>query len=187
MKVRAFEKARNINNRVINLNFFIKTVGDELFSISELEHGIIRARMAHPAQFMSRFVIPKSHYRMALQKGDYRINFALNPGSFSSPSKVLLYTPGSLDSQLNDATALYLEQASIVTKGSNTVIAQLPRICQWFIDDFGSDDELLEKISPFLKSYDRAKYTKAKSSGANVSVRFNEFSFKCRPFSLLKK
>lgn len=123
---------------------------------------------------------------MALQKADHRINFALNPGSMSNPSKVLLYAPEHLDKQLDAATALYLERASVISKGSNDIIVQLPRICQWFMDDFGSEEDVLEKIGPFLKTDDRARYINAKSTGLNVSVRFHDFSYKCRPFSLTK-
>ena len=159
-------------------------VGDDLFSISELEHCIIRARMAHPSQFMSRFVIPKSYYRMELNEADFRINFALNPGSMSGPSSVLLYDLETIDEQLDMASRLYLEKASVIIKGSNDVIVNLPRVCQWFLDDFGSQEGLLQKINHLLKSEDRLLLEKARLAGSHVSVRFEEYSFKCRPFSL---
>ena len=159
-------------------------VGDDIFSISELEHCIIRAQMTHPSQLISRFVIPKSHYRMALEKGDFRINFALNPGSVSSPSSALVYSPDKIDEQLDQAAKLYIEKASVTVKGSNDVIVNLPRICQWFQDDFGSQEELLSKIVPFMKTTDSLSIDQAKSAGQNISIRFDDFSFKCRQLSL---
>eukprot|EP00977_Amphora_coffeiformis_P020520 scaffold8332_cov172-Amphora_coffeaeformis.AAC.2 len=159
-------------------------VGDDLFSISELEHCIIRSRMSHPSQFMSRFVIPKSHYRMELNRADFRINFALNPGSISSPSSVLMYDPETINEQLDMASNLYLDKASVVIKGSNDVVVNLPRICQWFLDDFGSQEDLLQKIDHLLKSEDRLSLEKARLTGLNVTVRFDDYSFKCKPFTL---
>lgn len=160
-------------------------VGDDLFSISELEHCIIRSKMAHPAQFMSRFVIPKSGYRMALQNADFRINFALNPGSTSSPSTVLVYSPETVDEQLNKAASMYLEHATSVTKKiSGGVVVTLPRICQWFQEDFGTQEELLKKIVQFVKEDDRLVLERAMVSQMNVNLRFSEFSFKCKPLVL---
>jgi Protein of unknown function, DUF547 len=66
-------------------------VGDNIFSLSELEHCIIRARMSFPSQFLSRFVIPKSTYSTALSVVDSRINFALNCGSLRNLSKILIF------------------------------------------------------------------------------------------------
>jgi hypothetical protein len=161
-------------------------VDDDLLSISELEHCIVRAKMAHPSQFMSRFVIPKSEYRMALTMTDFRINFALNPGSVSGPPVILVYSPESIDQQLDEASRLYLDQATVTQKGSNEVILTLPRICQWYLDDFGaSQNDLARKIVRLLKAESRNVVKEGLKAKGNVSLRFSDFSFKCRPLSLL--
>lgn len=139
--------------------------------------------MAHPSQFMSRFVIPKSEYRMALNLADFRINFALNPGSTSGPPAVFLYMPDTIDQQLDKAARLYLEKASVTRKGSNEIVLTVPRICQWYLDDFGSSEDLVAKLSPLLKGEDRTVVEEALQS--NVNVRYSDYSFKCRPLTLI--
>jgi hypothetical protein len=162
-------------------------VGDDLFSVSELEHCIIRAEMAKPSQFISRFVIPKAHYPMALQKADFRINFALNPGSLSNPPSILVYSPDMIDQQLDLASSMYLETASVTAKGSQKdVVVQLPRICQWFLEDFGSQEDLLNKIEPYLKSEEQLTLRQARMNNQNALIRFSDFNFKCRPLTLTR-
>ena len=60
----------------------------------------------------------------------------------------------------------------------------LPRICQWFQEDFGTQEELLKKIVQFVKEEDRHVLERAMVSQMNVNLRFSEFSFKCKPFVL---
>jgi hypothetical protein len=160
-------------------------VGDDLFSVSELEHCIIRAEMANPSQFISRFVIPKAHYPTALQKADFRINFALNPGSLSNPPSILVYSPDTIDQQLDLASSMYLAAAT-VKSSQKDVVVQLPRICQWFLEDFGSQEDLLNKIEPYLKSEEKLKLQRARQNTQSILIRFADFSFKCRPLSLTR-
>ena len=167
-------------------------VSDDIFSIAELEHCIIRARMTYPSQFLSRFILPKSRYQMALKKADYRINFALNCGSISCPSKVPVYHEETLDRQLDTASTLYLECVTIVQQSTNEIVVQLPRVCQWFSEDFGSCPEnLLEKVEPYLTGHHRKLLTNLRPLPSRrfvmdaISIRYHPFSFECRPLTLL--
>ena len=127
---------------------------DDIFSLSELEHNIIRAQMSFPSQFLSRFVVPKSHYQFALTKKDIRLSFALNCGSLSIPmSTVPVYLAEKLDDQLDNTTRSFLAEAvSIKPKGSRDASVVLPRICQWFADDFGdgSGADIVKAIEQYL-------------------------------------
>ena len=102
----------------------------------------------------------------------------------SSPSSVLVYSPETINKQLDMAARMYLEQASVSPKGSKDIVVNLPRICQWFLDDFGTQDDLLQKVAKFLKHDDQLLIDRAWSDDANVNIRFNDFSFKCRPLSV---
>jgi hypothetical protein len=57
----------------------------DVFSIAELEHNILRARMPRPRGALLRFVLPTSRYGVTLEEADYRLTFALNCGSVSLP------------------------------------------------------------------------------------------------------
>lgn len=161
-------------------------VDDDIFSLAELEHCIIRAQMTYPSQFVSRFVLPKSKYQMALTKGNFRINFALNCGSLSAPAKIFIYKTESIDSQLDDASRLYLEPVSCVKRSQGDVLMYLPRICQWFSADFGSNEEMLRKVVPYLREEVRQLLASSGVVSGNsidvslVSIRYLPYSFDCR-------
>lgn len=168
-------------------------IGDDIFSLTELEHCIIRAQMSYPTQFLSRFVIPKkSTYRMELKRADFRINFALNCGSLSNPSKIIIYKADRLQEQLNAASCLYLKLVTYRRHGSGDLELKLPKICQWFADDFGtSREDLLASIEPFLPDDVRRQLTGCKLPRerrfdmSSCTIRYHAYNFECRPLSLI--
>ena len=79
----------------------------------------------------------------------FRINFLLNTGSKSHPNTIHLVTPTNLESQLNIASKSILEKQIKVDAYRNTVT--LPKLCETFRDDFGSDKyDLLQKCLTHL-------------------------------------
>jgi len=159
---------------------------DDIFSLAELDHCIIRGSMNIPTVFASKLVIPKSRYTFALTRADYRINFALNCGSYSNPVSIPIYNANSLEKQLDDATTVYLKQAlKVKTKGSsNSLVIYLPRICQWFADDFGSGSskDVLSalKIQKYLSNQEQKIMSQSTTKGDGISVKYLPFSFECR-------
>jgi hypothetical protein len=159
---------------------------DDIFSLAELEHCIIRKNMAFPSQFLSRFVLPKSVYDIAVTQSDYRVNFALNCGSRSNPKCVPVFRVPTLEQQLDEVSRLYLASAIKAKKrGTRDVDVFLPRICLWFADDFGSSSDLvLKKVMPFLNNDVRAFLESCQSDRCNISVKHLSFSFDCRKLAL---
>ena len=178
-------------------------VGDDIFSLTELEHSIIRASMSYPTQFLSRFIIPKSAYpSLALTISDCRVNFALNCGSLSNPSKIILYQPQHLSQQLDEASRIYLLNGVTYRRtGSGDLELKLPRICQWFADDFGRNrSDLLSAIEPYLSLDVQRQLNGCRlatpaggkpPSGMNrfdmssIIIRYHSYNFECRPLSIL--
>jgi Protein of unknown function, DUF547 len=171
--------------------FCLHEVNDDIFSLAELEHGIIRTQMSHPSNFLARFVIPKSNYRFGITRSDLRINFALNCGSLSNPPTIPIYSAERLEEQLNNASRLYLADVVVkVTKRSEVTIS-LPRVCQWFAEDFGSSQsDLLVKVEPLLKKLERDKLIPFRVPGEQrydmncVTIRYKDYNFQCRPLAL---
>jgi Protein of unknown function, DUF547 len=166
-------------------------VGDDIFSLSELEHCIIRAKMSFPSQFLSRFVIPKSTYSTALSVVDNRINFALNCGSLSNPAKILVFRPEQISAQLDEASRLYLATVTYRRTLSGDLELKLPKMCQWFSDDFGSTrEELLHSIEHLLPDDVRKQLAdcklpqEGKFDMSSCVIRFHSFNFECRSLSL---
>lgn len=54
-------------------------------------------------------------YPFALKNGDFRLNFALNCGSYSNPPSVPIYRAETLSSQLDEASRQYLKDAVSVS------------------------------------------------------------------------
>ena len=169
---------------------------DDIFSLAELEHNIIRCKMSFPSQFISRFVLPKSQFRFALSKPDHRINFALNCGSMSNPSQsVPIFKPECLNQQLNHVSSAFLQTTvSVATRNAREILIYLPRICQWFANDFGdgSASDVIKAIEPFLSEKKRKilrhNFYKAQKNDFEVSmrsIRYNNYSFECRNLTVV--
>ena len=166
---------------VNHFNMISYEVGDDIFSLTELEHNIIRANMSSPSGFVSKFVLPKSVYKKhALKKGDFRINFAINCGSISNPEKVQVFTPEDLDAQLDTAAKDYLKAAKVSSSGK---ILTLPKICQWYSNDFGRGRsvDVVRLSAEYLSEDDENRLSTVLS---DVHIRHYPFEFKCRPLKL---
>ena len=148
--------------------------------------------MSYPSNFLSRFVLPKSQYHFALARPDFRINFAINSGSLSYPtSAVPLYKPFTLNEQLNTITSQFVSFCVHVKRKSlkGDVQITLPRIFQWFAEDFGpsgSASDVMYAIEPYLskdKKGTLASIWNAKKRCYEIgifSLKYLPFSFECR-------
>ena len=168
---------------------------DDIFSLAELEHNIIRAEMSYPSQFLSRFLLPKSQYKFALAKSDFRINFALNCGSLSIPSgTVPLYKSQLVHEQLDAAVKTFVNYTVSFTQKSSArdISVSLPRVCQWFADDFGdgSVSDILKTLEPYLHDDKRQMLKllwKERKNGYDIgifNVKYLTYSFECRFLTL---
>jgi len=117
-------------------------VGEEVFSLVELEYCVIRGRR-RPQYVPRRWPSPPNpndeHYRYALVATDTRMNFLLNNGSQSNPTTIRLVSPESLDSQLNAAISEFVEKG--VKGDAKRRVISLPQVCEVFGDDFGGGDQ----------------------------------------------
>jgi Protein of unknown function, DUF547 len=148
--------------------------------------------MSDPANFISRFVIPKSNYRFGIARSDFRLNFALNCGSLSNPSTIPIYSAERLEEQLDNASRMYLADVAVKATKRGEVSISLPRVCQWFAEDFGSSQsDLLLKVEPFLKNLEREKLASCRVPGEQqrydmscITIRYKDYNFQCRPLAL---
>lgn len=163
---------------------------DDIFSLTELEHNILRAAMNYPSQFVSRFVLPKSRFRFALTKADYRINFALNCGSLSNPAAVPIYDPATLDEQLDFACRAYLKVVETTAQKRSSLTITLPRICVWFADDFGdgSSTDMLKLVEQHLvkpkQDVLKRNWDSPNRRYNDVTIKYFGYSFECRNLTL---
>ena len=173
---------------------------DDIFSIAELEHCIIRHNMSPPSHFFSKWVIPKSIYPFALTTSDFRLNFAMNCGSRSHPRKVQIFERAKMDRQLDKAVKLFLnDSVNVVVRKNSVLVTDIPRLCDWFINDFGcqKNSDLIDVLRPYfrgniqrmLADYEESANNHKKGNGnsVNYSIRFSSFDFNCQELSLLEE
>ncbi|MFB6173541.1 MAG: DUF547 domain-containing protein [Halobacteriales archaeon] len=144
------------------------TVAGVDLSLDDIEHGILRGgRSKYGLGYLprlSRTGLPAA-YSLDL---DPRIHFALNCGAASCPA-ILAYDPGSVDRVLDGATRSYLE--GTVEYGPDRDRARLPRLCLWFVGDFGGPAGLRD----LLREHDQVP------PGASPSLRFRSYDWSRAP------
>ncbi len=110
-------------------------VGQKMFSLDDIEHGILRRfRYKYSLGLLPNLLIPKYVRKLAVDKLDYRIHFALNCGAKSCPP-IGFYNPHKIDAQLDLATSSFLESETDFDKKTKTVY--VTRLFLWFKFDFG--------------------------------------------------
>jgi len=118
-------------------------IGNDIFSLAELECCVLRGRMNRPTNARSPYVeAPKasqsSYQPYALGASDPRINFVLHQGDLSGGPTVPVLTAEVMDEQLNVATSAFLSRQVKIYVNRHTIV--LPKVCDVYRKDFGSGD-----------------------------------------------
>ncbi len=151
--------------------------GGFAFSLSEIDHCVLRFAMTRPASMLAGFFLP-AHFserdprrRLALDAPDVRINFALNCGSASCLPRIPVYRLDLLNRQLDASTALFLEQFVSVSLGRRTV--ELPSVFDWFALDFrgGKSLNAVQYVIDFLRTWYISHVKHEPSSEENYGSR----------------
>ena len=114
------------------------------FSLDEIEHGILRKYRWK----LSKGYLPNIFYsslikKLAVQKIDYRIHFALNCGAVSCPP-IAFYNSKNLHNQLDMATRSFLESETSINDPLKQI--QTSSLLNWFSGDFGGKKGSLKII-----------------------------------------
>jgi len=110
--------------------FFSKkvlTIGENNFSLDDIEHGILRKNARNHLCFNDKLLI---HQVLQL---DYRIHFVLNCGGQSCPI-LKAYDSGDIDQQLNEAERTFSSENFLVDNILNEI--HCSPIYQWYKHDF---------------------------------------------------
>lgn len=139
-----------IEGRLGLLTFFrcaAYNVGGFRLSLEEIEHGILRGNRGHPI-IPGRQIAPRDP-RMAwvIWPLEPRIHFALNCASKSCPP-IQVYSANHLEVQLELAAKNYVDSYVELLPNKNLLI--VPRIFQWYKDDFGMQAGVLSFLIDHL-------------------------------------
>ena len=169
-------------------------ISNFLFSVQDIEHSVLRAKMSHPVVINNPLFaqIPSPTFkrhdprsRWTLQKADMRIDFILNSGVKSSIYNVWIFSSDAamLNIQMDHATTHYLNEQVTVDNGRTTLY--LPRVCQYFAKDFGGSKQATVKaLIPYLSAQieREIKYMlRIEQNGGNkIKIRYDDYEWTLR-------
>jgi len=117
-------------------------------TLDDIEHGILRHyRSKYSLGYLPQLLPAEVIKRLAVEKPDFRIHFALNCGARSCPP-IAFYELDLLDEQLDLAARTYLTSESVINTSEKTV--STTRLMEWFHGDFGGKKGQLQILSKYL-------------------------------------
>jgi len=146
-------------------------VGAHTYTLSEIEHGVLRRNRRQPYGFRKPFRRKDPRLRVLPKALDPRVHFALNCGARSCPP-IRPYTRGHVDQQLEAAAAAYLRAEVEVDPDEGSVA--LPGLMKLYRRDFGDRRDQLRFAAPRLTDQDRAWL--GERHGA-LRVRYSRFDW----------
>ncbi|KAF3694996.1 hypothetical protein EXN66_Car010672 [Channa argus] len=134
----------NMWQRYRFFNYVSYLIGGEVFTLQDIENGVLRGNRKGVAQLRRPFSKSDPRLQVALPDAEPLIHFALNCGAKGCPP-IKTYTPQDIDSQLRTAAEAFLENDNgcVVDSGKREV--RLSQIFKWYKADFGGTDEKLLK------------------------------------------
>ncbi|KAL6069142.1 DEP domain-containing protein [Balamuthia mandrillaris] len=130
-------------------------IGGQVFSLNDIEHGVLRSNKRPPSGIFRQFGRNDPRLPAILNPPDPRVHFALVCGAKSCPS-IKTYSPENIDEALDIATMAFFEDGGCVLIPSRREIS-LSKLLQWYKCDFGkSEEEMLRWISRYLPPPSRA-------------------------------
>jgi len=133
-------------------------VGNHLFTISEIEHCVLRAEMLNPnipnlylnkKEMFSKFSIEDPRHSFRHEKKEEFISFGLYMPTKSSPS-LRIYKPDTLKSELKDNCSRYLEKNTKIGPDKGTLI--VPEMIGWYSEDYMKIGDMDSSIV-FIKNH----------------------------------
>eukprot|EP00742_Colponemidia_sp_Colp-10_P004294 GILJ01004580.1.p1 GENE.GILJ01004580.1~~GILJ01004580.1.p1 ORF type:complete len:291 (-),score=26.34 GILJ01004580.1:220-1092(-) len=115
-------------------------IGGYIFSLDDIEHGILRGNQPHPTSGRVFFEEqdPRRAFALPLADVDPRIHFALVCGAKSCPP-IRVFTAQNLERGLELAAKNFCESSIVVEESRRRVTMSM--IMYWYGGDFGSDEQ----------------------------------------------
>ncbi len=117
-----------------------------------------------------------ARHAYALTLADQRVNFLLNNGSLSNPSKIYLITTETMYTRLNDACLDVFTRCLHVDHKRGSII--LPKVCDLYKDDFGGEPmDLLRHILRYLGREQWESASLLISNGKQAVIKYHDIKF----------
>ena len=149
-------------------------MGGSLFSLNDIEHGVLRGNRRHPYRFFRPFRGKDSRLKFSIIPPDPRIHFALVCGARSCPP-IGFYEAEQIDFQLQLAAASFINSHQVeVLPEERTLLVS--KIFKWYRSDFGGDDgTVVGFLLNFLDEGPKKDFLKEES--ARIRIRYQPYDW----------
>jgi hypothetical protein len=143
------------------------------WSLDDIEHGLLRGNAPKPGSFSAP--MKKSDPRLLYMPLAYdeRMHFAMYTARHSSPP-LRIFHGGALETELEDATRDYLRARVRVKDEDGRAKFRLPKIFQWYAQDFGDERGVLEFV---LARLDEEVAELVDRRDGRVKFKYDEFDW----------
>mmetsp|Transcript_9224 Transcript_9224/g.20586 ORF Transcript_9224/g.20586 Transcript_9224/m.20586 type:complete len:526 (+) Transcript_9224:89-1666(+) len=143
-------------------------VGGELWSLNELESGILRSNRSAPYHISKPLKADDARMKAVLQEPERRIHFALNCGAKSCPP-VKNFTEEAIQEELRVVAMAFCEMeenVKITANADGSAVLSLSKIFEWYRADFnGGGIEAAKIVVDWLRGERQEKLRKALDAG----------------------
>ncbi|XP_051564483.1 uncharacterized protein LOC127447042 isoform X2 [Myxocyprinus asiaticus] len=163
---------KNLWQRYRFFNYVSYLIGGEVFTLQDIENGVLRGNRKGVAQLLKPFSKNDPRLQVALPDVEPLIHFALNCGAKGCPP-IKTYTPQDIDSQLCAAAEAFLENDDGCMIDSGRREVKLSQIFKWYKADFGGTDEkLLNWVFDHMGASRKKRSLQALMSQGNTKVSY---------------
>jgi hypothetical protein len=137
---------KNTVREIPRLGFFRQaaySINGLIFSLEDIEHGVLRNNQRHPAYPMPQFSQDDPRRSYVVSPFEPRVHFALTCASRSCPP-IAFYDGGKLEDQLKKATINFLTGGGCDVEDQ---VVNLSEIFDWYASDFGGKEGVKRFIS----------------------------------------
>ncbi|XP_007251797.3 uncharacterized protein zgc:152951 isoform X2 [Astyanax mexicanus] len=168
---------KNVWQRYRFFNYVSYLIGGEVFTLQDIENGVLRGNRKGVAQLLKPFSKSDPRLQVALPDAEPLIHFALNCGAKGCPP-IKTYTPQGIDSQLRIAAEAFLKNDDGCMVDSVKGEVKLSQIFKWYKADFGGTDEkILSWVADHMGSSQKKSSLKTLLSAGNVKVSFMPYDW----------
>jgi hypothetical protein len=151
------------------------TIGGYLFSMNDVEHGILRANARPPYALFRPFRPGDPRLAFIVSSIDPRIHFTLVCGSRSCPP-IGFYTSERIEEQLDLATASFINSPEVEILPSENLL-RISQIFRWYRRDFGGNRKAtIEFILRHLDAGEKKHFLEGHKEAVRVRYRGYDWS-----------
>jgi len=148
-------------------------IGRDIYSLDDIEHGILRGNQSPPGSLFKPFSSNDSRLPHIMSK-DCRIHFALNCGAKSCPP-LRTFSFENIDGALTFAAESFIDDNVIIDISKKLIL--ISKIFSWYKSDFGkSDKDLLLYLAKFMDKKTKEELISLIENG-KYSLKFQDYDW----------